>query len=112
MTFYLNKAAPSLVNDIVLRLVKVALSCQSGEDLDISKKKTDVILKEMSKVMLSHSPLCIILWSKVDKEITALVNKKCDPRYLSVILHARYRVKLYKRSAEKRLNTCHLTSDK
>ncbi len=30
MTSYTNKTAPSLVKDSVLRLVKVALSCQSG----------------------------------------------------------------------------------
>lgn len=111
MTSYTNKTAPSLVKDSVLRLVKVALSCQSGEDLDISKKRIDVILKELSKIMLPFSPLCTIFWSKVEKELTALVNKKCDPRYLSVILHARYRVKLYKRYSEK-INTCHLASDK
>lgn len=112
MTFYISKAVPSLVKDCVLKLVKVALNCQSGEDLDISKKKADVILRDLSKIIPPLSPLCTIFWSKVDKELTALVNKKCDPRYLSVILHARYRVKLYKRYSEKKLNICHLTSDK
>lgn len=108
MRFFNDKPSQVLVRNLVrnsvLKLVKVALSCQCGEELALCKKKSDLILREMSGIIPPFSPLCTSFWTIVDKELTLLVNKKCDPRYLSIILHSRYRAKLYKRYSEKKYN--------
>lgn len=59
----------------MLRLVKVALSFQSGEGLELSKK-TDLILKELSRGFTPFPSLCTHFWDVVDKELTLLAHKK------------------------------------
>lgn len=96
-----NETGKSLTDNGFLFIKRIALCCQSGADLNLCKTKIDLLMREISKGMEASVHMRFNLWVKLECELTGAIKNTCDPRYLSIILHARYRTRLYKRNSLK-----------
>ncbi|WP_367396190.1 hypothetical protein [Pantoea sp. Ep11b] len=89
-------SAKALACDYILSVKKIALAHQQGADVGARKKEIDLLLKKLRKTINISSPLSLYIWTKMEAELRKLIVITCDPGYLSIIRHARYRSRIYR----------------
>ncbi|MGD9424198.1 hypothetical protein ACLHDD_03300 [Pantoea sp. NSTU24] len=95
-------SAKALACDYILSVKKIALSHQRDSDVNAGKKEIDLLLKKLRKAINISSPLSLYVWTKMEAEFRKMIVITCDPCYLSIIRHARYRSRIYRDYAMKK----------
>lgn len=87
------------INVYALAIRKLAAAHQTGEDLSDVKHQVDAVIQAMKEEMAVDKMAQIEMWGELLTILDSCSRNTAHPSWITVINHARYRVKSRKNTA-------------
>lgn len=78
---------------------KLAAEHQAGKACAVAKKEVDLLIQSMRNILGPDKAYQVKKWSQLLDELELYNNSRADPRWETIISHARNRIKTRKRTA-------------